>query len=158
MLNKVVLFVLYPYKKCSRYFITLRLNHWWQMEYPGDAFHTFLDLDSVNYLAVNGHAPYCWLAASFGVSIPLMSVMCMESSLRIPSRHTPYCWLAASLGWSIPLMSVMCTERSLLCITSRHAPYCWLAASLFWYLTRFWIHTPPLNVYSTSKCHFFNCL
>ncbi len=32
----------------------LRLNHWWQMEYPGDAFHTFQDLDSVIYLAVNG--------------------------------------------------------------------------------------------------------
>ncbi len=24
------------------------------MEYPGDAFHTFLDLDSVIYLPVNG--------------------------------------------------------------------------------------------------------
>ncbi len=24
------------------------------MEYPGDAFHTFMDLDSVIYLAVNG--------------------------------------------------------------------------------------------------------
>ncbi len=24
------------------------------MEYPGDAFHTFLDLDSAIYLAVNG--------------------------------------------------------------------------------------------------------
>ncbi len=24
------------------------------MEYSGDAFHTFMDLDSVNYLAVNG--------------------------------------------------------------------------------------------------------
>ncbi len=24
------------------------------MEYPGEAFHTFLDLDSVIYLAVNG--------------------------------------------------------------------------------------------------------
>ncbi len=24
------------------------------MEYPGDVFHTFLDLDSVIYLAVNG--------------------------------------------------------------------------------------------------------
>ncbi len=48
-----LLFVLFPYKKYSRRFIPLRLNHWWQMEYPGDAFHTFLDLDSVNYLAVN---------------------------------------------------------------------------------------------------------
>ncbi len=25
-----------------------------QMEYPGDAFHTFMDLDSVIYLIVNG--------------------------------------------------------------------------------------------------------
>ncbi len=33
---------------------TLWLKHWWQMEYPGDAFHTFLDLDSAIYLAVNG--------------------------------------------------------------------------------------------------------
>ncbi len=29
--------------------ITLWLNHWWQMEYPGDAFHTFMDLDSAIY-------------------------------------------------------------------------------------------------------------
>ncbi len=47
-------FVLFPYKKYSRHFIALWLNHWWQMEYSGDAFHTFLDLDSVIYLAVNG--------------------------------------------------------------------------------------------------------
>ncbi len=33
---------------------TLRLNHWWQMDYSDDVFHTFLGLDSVNYLAVNG--------------------------------------------------------------------------------------------------------
>ncbi len=56
MLNKVVIFVLFPYKKYSRRFITVRLNHWWQMEYPGDDFHTFLGLDSVNYLAVYGTA------------------------------------------------------------------------------------------------------
>ncbi len=30
------------------------LNHWWQMDYFGDGFYTFLCLDSVNYLAVNG--------------------------------------------------------------------------------------------------------
>ncbi len=35
-------------------FITSRLNHWWQMDYSDDAFHTFLGLDSVIYLAVNG--------------------------------------------------------------------------------------------------------
>ncbi len=54
MLNKVGIFVLFLNKNYSRRFITLRLNHWWQMKYPGDAFHTFLDLDNVIYLAVNG--------------------------------------------------------------------------------------------------------
>ncbi len=38
----------------SRRFIKFRLNHWWQMEYAGDAFHTLMDLDSAIYLAVNG--------------------------------------------------------------------------------------------------------
>ncbi len=32
----------------------LRLNHWWQMDYSDDVFHTFLGLDCVIYLAVNG--------------------------------------------------------------------------------------------------------
>ncbi len=50
----VIIFVFFAYKKYSRSFIMLRLNHWWQMEYLGDVFHTFLDLDSVIYLAVNG--------------------------------------------------------------------------------------------------------
>ncbi len=49
-----VIFVLFPYKKYSRHFITVRLNHRWQMEYSGDALHTFMDLDSIIYLAVNG--------------------------------------------------------------------------------------------------------
>ncbi len=38
----------------SRHFITVRFNHWRQMDYFGDVFHTFLGLDSVNCLAVNG--------------------------------------------------------------------------------------------------------
>ncbi len=42
------------HKKYSRRFMKFRLTHWWQMEYSGDAFHTFLGLDSVIYLAVNG--------------------------------------------------------------------------------------------------------
>ena len=33
-------------------FITLRLNHCWQMNYSDDVFHTFLDLDTVIYLSV----------------------------------------------------------------------------------------------------------
>ncbi len=33
---------------------TLRLNHWWQMDYFDNVFHTFLGLDSVIYLAVSG--------------------------------------------------------------------------------------------------------
>ncbi len=48
------LFLFYFRKKYSRRFITLWLNHWWQMKYSGDAFHTFMDLDSAIYLAVNG--------------------------------------------------------------------------------------------------------
>ncbi len=36
----------------SRSFITLRLSHWWQMDYS-DVFYTFLCLDSINCLAVN---------------------------------------------------------------------------------------------------------
>ena len=54
LLNKVVIFVFFVYKKYSRRFITLQLNHWWQMDYYDDAFHTFLDLDTVIYLAVYG--------------------------------------------------------------------------------------------------------
>ncbi len=54
LLNKVVIFVFFGYKKYSRSFITLLLNHWWQMDYSDDASHTSLGLDSGNYLAVNG--------------------------------------------------------------------------------------------------------
>ncbi len=42
----------FAYKKYSGSFIKFRLNHWCQMDFPGDAFHS-LDLDSVIYLAVN---------------------------------------------------------------------------------------------------------
>ncbi len=44
----------FAYKKYSRSFITLRLNHWWQMDYSDDVFYTFLGLDGVNCLAGNG--------------------------------------------------------------------------------------------------------
>ncbi len=54
LLNKVVIFVFFAYKKYSRSFITLQLNHWWQMDNFNDVFHTFLGLDSANCLAVNG--------------------------------------------------------------------------------------------------------
>ncbi len=51
--NKIILFFSYL-KKYSCSFITFRLNHWWQMDYFNDVFHTFLCLDCVIYLAVNG--------------------------------------------------------------------------------------------------------
>ncbi len=54
LLNIVVIFIFFASKNYFRKFITVRLNHWWQMEYFGNAFHTFLDLDSENDLAVNG--------------------------------------------------------------------------------------------------------
>ncbi len=43
-------FFFFAYKKYYRSFITLRLNHWWQMDYSDDVFYTFLGLDSVNCL------------------------------------------------------------------------------------------------------------
>ncbi len=54
LLYKVVIFVFFAYKKYSCSFIMLRLNHWWQIDYFDDVFHTFLDLDTGIYLAVNG--------------------------------------------------------------------------------------------------------
>ncbi len=58
LLNKVSFFSLRT-KKYSRSFITLRLNHWWQMDYSDEVFYTFLGLDSVNCLAVNGTVTSC---------------------------------------------------------------------------------------------------
>ncbi len=54
LLNKVIIFIFFAYKKYFCRFITVRLNHWWQMDYSDNVFHTFLGLDSENYLAVNG--------------------------------------------------------------------------------------------------------
>ncbi len=54
LLNKFVVFVSFVQKNCSRCFIKFRLNHWWQMDYYDDAFLTFLGIDIVIYLAVNG--------------------------------------------------------------------------------------------------------
>ncbi len=48
------LLLFYFRTKSIRRFITLWLNHWWQMKFSGDAFHTFMDLDSAIYYAVNG--------------------------------------------------------------------------------------------------------
>ncbi len=50
----VIISIFFAYKKYSRRFIKFRLNHWWQMDYFEDVFYTFLCLDSVIYLAVNG--------------------------------------------------------------------------------------------------------
>ncbi len=49
-----IIFIFFAYKKYSRRFIKFRLSHWWQMDYPGDAFHSFLDLNSAIHLAVDG--------------------------------------------------------------------------------------------------------
>ncbi len=54
LLNKVVFFVFFAQKRCSRRFIKFRLNHWWQIDYSDNAFHTFMGLDSAIYYAVNG--------------------------------------------------------------------------------------------------------
>ncbi len=63
LLNKIVIFIFFAYKKYSRRFIKFKLNHWWQMDYFDDAFHTFLGLDRVIYLAVCFHPKYLKLCS-----------------------------------------------------------------------------------------------
>ncbi len=50
----VIIFIFFAYKKYYRCFIKFKLNHWWQMDYFDNVFHTFLDLNNVIYLVVNG--------------------------------------------------------------------------------------------------------
>ncbi len=47
-------FVFFEHKKYSCRIIKFRLHVWWQMDYFDDVFHTFMDLDSAIYYAVNG--------------------------------------------------------------------------------------------------------
>ncbi len=54
LLNKVVIFVFFAYKKYSRSFIKLRLNPWCHMDYFTDLLATFLDVDRGNIIAVYG--------------------------------------------------------------------------------------------------------
>ncbi len=42
--NKVVIFVFFLYKKYSRSFVKLQLNHWWHMDYFNDDLTIFLGL------------------------------------------------------------------------------------------------------------------
>ncbi len=83
---KSLLFLI-SYKNYSRRFITFRLNHWWQMEYPSDAFHSFLDLDSVTYLAVNRTV----------TSLPVLS---SKISLIVFRRWTKLLWVWNNMGVS----------------------------------------------------------
>ncbi len=54
LLNKVIIFVFFAYKKYSCGFVKLQLNSWCHMDYFTDLLATFLDLDCVNYIAVYG--------------------------------------------------------------------------------------------------------
>ncbi len=56
MLNKVIIFIFFAQKKCSRRFSKFRLNHGWQMDYIDNVFHTLMNLNLLDiiYLAVNG--------------------------------------------------------------------------------------------------------
>ncbi len=53
-IKSFIIFIFFVYKRYSRRFIKVKLNHWWQMDYFDDVFYTFLSLDSVIFLAVNG--------------------------------------------------------------------------------------------------------
>ncbi len=61
LLNKVVIFVFFAYKKYSRSFVKLRLNPWCHMDYFTDLLATFLDLDLVRTLAVYGGSEISWI-------------------------------------------------------------------------------------------------
>ncbi len=52
LLNKVIIFVLFAYKKYPCSFIQLRLNPWCHMDYFTDVLSMFLDLDHVRTLAI----------------------------------------------------------------------------------------------------------
>ncbi len=54
LLNKVIIFVFFVYKKYSRSFVKLRLNPWCHKDYFNDVLTTFLDLDCVRIIAVYG--------------------------------------------------------------------------------------------------------
>ncbi len=53
LLNKIVMFVFFAHKKCSRSFVKLRLNHWCDMDYLNDVL-ACLSLDRVRMLTVYG--------------------------------------------------------------------------------------------------------
>ncbi len=58
LLNKVVIFIFFVYKKYSPSLQKVPIEQpWWQMDCFDDAFHTFLGLDSVIYLTANGTVP-----------------------------------------------------------------------------------------------------
>ncbi len=71
------------------------------MEYPGDAFHTFMDLDSAIYLAVNG------TVTSLPVFIQniLNCVLKTNEAFTGSERHGGK-WKTTIfiLGWRIPLI------------------------------------------------------
>ncbi len=70
------------------------------MEYPGDAFHTFLDLDSGIYLAVNG------TVTSLPVFIQNI-LNCVPKTNKVLLVRNDMGWVKNDyiliLGWSIPL-------------------------------------------------------
>ncbi len=49
----LLIFTFFAYKQYTRRFIKFRLNHWWQMDFPGDAFYSLQNLDGI-YLEVDG--------------------------------------------------------------------------------------------------------
>ncbi len=51
-LNNVVIFLFFAHKNYSRSFITLRLNHWYHIDYFKDLFTTFLGLERGNCVVV----------------------------------------------------------------------------------------------------------
>ncbi len=104
----VVIFVFFAYRKYSRSFITLRLNHCGKWTILEMFFHTFLGLDSVIYLGVNGTVT----ASRFHPNI-LNCVPKMNEAFMGLERHGGK-WLMTIfiLGWSNALIHEIWAERA----------------------------------------------
>ncbi len=71
------------------------------MEYPGDAFHTFMDLDSAIYLAVNGTVTSLpvFIQNILNCVLKTTKLLRVRNDMGISEKRKIFI-----LGWSIPLI------------------------------------------------------
>ncbi len=83
LLNKVIIFVFFVHEKYTRSFVKLRLKHWCHIDYFNDLLATFLSLDHVRILAVNGRV---WKLSELIKNI-LICVLNLNEGLTDLQRH-----------------------------------------------------------------------